>query len=302
MGLTYQWRLNGNNIGGATNYNYTATQAGSYRVLVTKTGGCSALSQTVTVGQGSLPVATITASNSTILCNSSTCTLNANAGVGLSYQWKKGTNLILGADAASFVANAEATYRCIVTNSFGCSKLSNSKVITRTPIATITATGPTTFCNGDSVSLQANSGTGLLYQWLKGANNLNGATKPAYNAKVGGKYKVKVTDSNGCYKLSNAIQVTVNCKLSDKAAIDDLMLFPNPANEKTFLNFTALPNHFYSVEVFNSLGLKLKTFQINSGLSDEINLEMDLIDFPSGVLLIRISDNNFSVVRKLIKH
>lgn len=300
-GLTYQWRLNGSNITGATNYKYTATQTGSYRVLVTKPGGCTALSPTVTVGQGSLPSATITASNSTVLCNTSTCTLNANAGVGLTYQWKKGSNLILGADGASFIANAEATYRCIVTNNFGCSKLSNSKVITRTPVATITAGGPTTFCNGDSVSLQANSGTGLSYQWIKGTNNISGATKPAYNVKLGGKYKARVTDSNGCYKLSNVIQVAVNCKLSEGDAISDLILFPNPANQNTVLNFTGLPNHNYEVEVFNSLGLKLSSNRFYTEQSNEINYEIDLSNFPAGVLLVRISDNNFSLVRKLVK-
>ncbi len=40
-GYTYQWLKNGNNISGATNISYTATTAGTYKVVVTKTNGCS---------------------------------------------------------------------------------------------------------------------------------------------------------------------------------------------------------------------------------------------------------------------
>jgi hypothetical protein len=39
---TYQWRLNGNNITGATAKIYTATISGNYSVTVTNSGGCSA--------------------------------------------------------------------------------------------------------------------------------------------------------------------------------------------------------------------------------------------------------------------
>ncbi len=38
---SYQWTLNGNSISGATNQTYTATQNGSYSVIVTDSNGCS---------------------------------------------------------------------------------------------------------------------------------------------------------------------------------------------------------------------------------------------------------------------
>lgn len=49
-GVTYQWRKNSVNIAGATNSSYTATVAGSYRCIVTKTAtGCYKLSNNITV-------------------------------------------------------------------------------------------------------------------------------------------------------------------------------------------------------------------------------------------------------------
>lgn len=41
---SYQWQLNGNNINGATSQNYTATQNGSYTVVVTDGNSCQATS------------------------------------------------------------------------------------------------------------------------------------------------------------------------------------------------------------------------------------------------------------------
>src|SRR6185295_17216463 len=40
-GLTYQWKKGSNNISGATLNNYTATTAGTYKVIVTNAKSCS---------------------------------------------------------------------------------------------------------------------------------------------------------------------------------------------------------------------------------------------------------------------
>lgn len=49
-GVTFQWRKGGISISGATNSSYTATAAGNYRCLVTKTAtGCTKLSNYITI-------------------------------------------------------------------------------------------------------------------------------------------------------------------------------------------------------------------------------------------------------------
>jgi hypothetical protein len=47
--VTYQWLLNGSNISGATANTYTATQSGSYSLMVTDSNGCSAVSTPLTL-------------------------------------------------------------------------------------------------------------------------------------------------------------------------------------------------------------------------------------------------------------
>jgi RHS repeat-associated protein len=51
-GCTYQWKLAGTNINGATNNSFSAHKSGSYSVVVTNSSGCTATaSQTVTVNE-----------------------------------------------------------------------------------------------------------------------------------------------------------------------------------------------------------------------------------------------------------
>jgi hypothetical protein len=55
-GLTYEWRLNGATISGATASTYSVTAVGNYSVTVTNSGGCAATSSAVTIQAAATPV------------------------------------------------------------------------------------------------------------------------------------------------------------------------------------------------------------------------------------------------------
>ncbi len=76
--------------------------------------------------------------------------------------------------------------------------------------ATVTAGSATTICAGASVALNANTGTGLTYQWQKDGTNISGATSASYSATAGGSYTVVVTNSSTCTATSSAITVVAN--------------------------------------------------------------------------------------------
>jgi hypothetical protein len=58
--------------------------------------------------------------------------------------------------------------------------------------------------------LNANTGTGLSYQWKNNGTNISGATAASYTANASGSYTVVVTNSNNCSATSAATLVTVN--------------------------------------------------------------------------------------------
>jgi large repetitive protein len=73
----------------------------------------------------------------------------------------------------------------------------------------ITPDGPTTFCDGGSVTLEASTGAGYLW-------SPNGETTQSIVATQNGSYSVTITDANGCERTTNATDVVVNnCPQND---------------------------------------------------------------------------------------
>ena len=106
-GLTYQWRKDGVNIGGATSSLYTIastspTDAGSYDVVVS--GTCSpAVTSSASVLTINEKPEILTGPVSQSICVGSGVTFTVSAGVttGVTYQWRKGGVNISSATSSS---------------------------------------------------------------------------------------------------------------------------------------------------------------------------------------------------------
>jgi hypothetical protein len=93
----------------------------------------------------------------------------------------------------------------------GCTSKASDTVIVIPSVATATPTGPTTFCQGDSVVINANTGAGLTYQWKKDGVDIQGATGSSYSANASGDYTVLVNSiSVPCPATSLPVTVTVH--------------------------------------------------------------------------------------------
>ncbi|MFN8285295.1 MAG: T9SS type A sorting domain-containing protein [Chitinophagales bacterium] len=188
-GLNYAWSS------GETTQTITVGNAGNYIVTVTDaTTNCSASSNAVTVNVYTAPDASIN-STATQICPFSYATLSGAS--GLSYNWSNNQH------TSSIVAQPGA-YSLTVTDGHNCSA-SSSYVLNSLPMpdTLISASGPTTICSGESVTLTA--GTGLTYHW----NNNFASQSITVNAS--GSYKVTVTDgATNCSAVSQTVAVTVN--------------------------------------------------------------------------------------------
>jgi|GEM_PF-1629541 len=211
-GLTYKWNNAAGVIAGATSSTYSATTAGSYTVTVTNANNCSATSTATVVTVNAAPTATISTTTGTTFCTGGSVSLNANTGTGLTYKWNNAAGVIAGATSSTYSATTAGSYTVTVTNASNCSATSTATVVTvnTAPTATISTTTGTTFCTGGSVSLNANTGTGLTYKWNNAAGVIAGATGSAYSATTAGSYTVTVTNANNCSATSTATVVTVN--------------------------------------------------------------------------------------------
>ena len=180
---------------GATTQAVTVSATDTLTVTVTDSAGCSATSAPATVTVNPLPNATITASGPTTFCDGGNVTLHAPAGM-TSYSWSNGAN------TASIVVAESGSYAVSVTDPNGCS--ANSAPMTVTvlppPAATITASGPATFCDGGSVTLTASNGSSWLWD--------TGAITQSITVSASGSHSVTVTDAGGCTATSAPFTVT----------------------------------------------------------------------------------------------
>lgn len=205
VGLTYQWELGGVAISGATTSTYSAITAGTYRVRVTNSSGCWAMSAPETITVLAAPGGVVSASGPLTICNGSSVTLTADAGTGYTYQWYNSAGAIAGATSVSYTVTSAETYYCIVSNTSGCSTTTANSIINVNPLPNVTITpgGPRIFCSGGIVSLSA--APGFNYQWYRNGVAITGATNAVYIANTTGGYRVRVTNiTTGCTDMTHA--------------------------------------------------------------------------------------------------
>lgn len=214
-GLSYNWNFNGSpTTPAATGSSIIAKAAGTYTVTVTNTAtNCQRTSTATTVSVNPLPNVAVSASGVLNLCAGSSVTLSIPGVTGQTYQWKlNGTN-IAAATTATFSTNTAGVYSVVATTTAtGCTATSASVTVTvnALPTATITPVGSTTACQGDTVWLNGNTGSGLSYQWKLNGTNITGATAASYPATASGSYTVMVTNGSNCSTTSSVVNVTVN--------------------------------------------------------------------------------------------
>jgi PKD repeat protein len=210
IGYSYQWMKNGALLNGATTSFISATQSGNYIVKITNAYNCADTSDATQITSNPSPVATVNLFGSNTICQGDTVSLHGPSDVSLSYQWNSYGTPISGATDSVISVNQTGNYTLVATNSNNCSTTSLGTVITVNPVpgASILPLGSTSFCDGDSVLLQANAGSGLSYNWFKSGNPISAANGSQFTADTNGTYTVEVTNSFNCSTESQAISVT----------------------------------------------------------------------------------------------
>jgi hypothetical protein len=218
-GYTYQWKLNGVNISGATFSGYSAAATGSFTVTVTS-GGCSTTSSAIAV-TSILPTAGITANGGyvSIACLNGGVNFNATTGTGYTYQWKLNGNNISGATAATYSTSTAGNYSCQISSGT-CSKLSNS-INAQYQTAVTNVNGSTTFCTGGpTLSTTTNIGTSsLTYQWQNNNVDINGANAWNYVPSASGSYRCVITSGTFCNAATYSNSVSIQAGVAPQIGI-----------------------------------------------------------------------------------
>jgi hypothetical protein len=253
---SYSW--SGPNGFTSSNQNPTDTVgapgAYSYSLSVT-VNGCTSAAGSTTVVVNATPATPAPSSDGPYCFNANPTVVQLHAnGTADSYSWS-GPNGFTSSSADpidSLTAPGSYTYSLTVTTN-GCSSGAGSTTVVINPLpdVVVSASGPTTFCLGGSVTLTASaSGTGpFSYTWS------NGATSQSITVGAAGSYSVTVTDANGCSKSSDAttvITLQCACALTQGA-------FGSAGGAGTVSQVSTLIGSLLTA------GLSPKSFSVNSG-------------------------------------
>jgi hypothetical protein len=245
------------------------TSAGTTNYYVSQTfGGCESPRAVIAVTVTAYPVATISAATSTTFCQGSSVTLAASSGT--SFVWHNGSTQV--GTNSTYTALISGSYTVDVTNSSGCKATSSPLVVTVNPLpaATITPGGPTTFREGGSVLLSANSGTGYTYKWFRGLSLVGTGTN--YTATTSGSYEVEVTNPAGCKSTSSVVTVTVNPNQPPSVEITNPLQnasFVSPANVSLAATATDVDGTIAHVEFY--IGSTLLVTDVSSPYNYSFN-------------------------------
>ncbi|MBP7478253.1 MAG: T9SS type A sorting domain-containing protein, partial [Chitinophagales bacterium] len=255
---TYQWKINGSNIGSpsttATFSSSTLANNDAVTCLMVSNSACAstpnASSNTLnmTVNPNLVPSVTVSPSPGSTICSGSAITFTAsptNGGASPTYSWtidgnaQASTTSVMGktftnAGTSPIQATIIATLNvspgtCVTTNS----ALSSPMIVTINPILTpsiVVSTPVTSICQGTNTTFTAtptNCGATPAYQWkVNGINaGLNSTSFSSTSLANGDIVTCSVTPGGGCFSAStansNSINMTVNSVKIPTASISN---------------------------------------------------------------------------------
>jgi hypothetical protein len=261
---------------------YEVNSAGT--ILWTKAGTNSTHAYRFTKCYVRGPHAKASASTATI-CKGVTVTLNSSAtsitetNPTYTYLWSTGQNI----QNPSVTPDSNTTYKVIITNTdLGCS---DSAFVTVTvgsiPIPTITK-------NGNILT----SSSAVSYQWYENDSLLNGETAQSFTPSKNGKYRVEITDVNGCKSKSALFDYYITA-LANSNISNNIEIFPNPASDEVELKGDFLSNCNYEILLLNSYG-QIQKQQKNIKIIDLLSLRNGMY-----IVLVKI-ENSETIYKKLV--
>lgn len=208
-----------------------------------------------------------------------------------------------GSTQAQISALLPGTYTVTVTSAQTCSAIATATITQPAPIQILNTVVQNTTNNLNNGSIMVDMTGGVApysYQWLYLNNQpIGGETSNLLDTIYADKYKVRVTDANGCFFVSGPITVdNTTIGTTEPGLNSRILLFPNPTNGKVYLRSSLAETQETVLEVIDAWGQQL--MQMPFRLVPESLSEIDLSDKPAGIYLLKIRLKDGTLLTKKV--
>ncbi len=242
----------------------------------------------VSVTVNTSPPASIAGINN--ICAGKTSTLTA---LGLTtFTW----NTTANTKTIVVTPSVTTVYSVSGINAYGCLS-SKQFTLNIKPLPTLTISGITTLCQGDSTVLTAN-GDGGAYEWTGTITNPTIQVKP--NAST--TYTVLSYGGNGCNKLDSVHVIVQNCTGINELTGSSLNVhvYPNPTKNTLTIELYSGSETKYKLKLTNLIGQTVlqKELKLKHGAN---SLHVDVSEIPNGTYIMEVQNGADLYRQKLIK-
>src|SRR4029450_6258018 len=259
---SYQWQVNGGNVGTNSDTYSSSTLADGdiVTVIMTSSDACAnpttATSTPINITASTVTPTVSIAPDQNPVCNGTTVTFQATGTDGGSapiYQWQvNGANV--GTNSATFSSNTLANGDVVTVTMTSNANCVTTATVTSLPVTmTITTVTPsvtvnassTSICVGGSITFTAiptNEGATPLYQWFINGNPVTGETAVSFTTTTlndGDAVTVQLTSSDACANPTTATSTPINISASTVTPTVSIAPDQNPVCNGTTVTFQA---------------------------------------------------------------
>ena len=262
--------------------------SGWYTVNIEDANGCKSSSQIKVSGNGpEVEIANI---------NPASCEDSHDGSVQLNLkspsshvtvEWKPEGGHELTASGLSY-----GNYEAIIVDENGCSFTQTVSIGFKHHLPALDLGGDKVIGNNETILLDAGPG---FSSYLWSDNSMDEFLETSHP----GTYSILVTDEFGCQSIEAVELRSVNETDADNSSNQEtLLMYPNPANENVFLNFSNPDKEMVSIDVYTLLGSRVPDKHIETKSSSE---DLNIHDLSSGIYLIQAKCGEMVYAARLVK-
>ncbi len=314
-GATYQWKVNGNNVGtNNSTYAYSPANADIVKCITTMPSGCytadADTSNIIVMAVTANTTPTLSISGSNTICTGLQDTFTATSNVtGVIYQWQvNGINVGSNSNSYTYSAINADIIKCVATMPAGCyttgADTSNTITMTVNPYIspTIVLSGPGIALQGSSVTISAtlvNAGTAHSIEWKNRGTPFNTTTVPSvtYTKATGTDTITAIitVTSPGCYNTDSALGWVVNDSTTGVGTAvfsnQEIIVYPNPFGDRIIVSGLRAGDN---VCVYDLLGRKRTiTREIQNKQAEQ---NFSLKELPVGTYFLHVWDEKGNTI------